>query len=140
MDCKPSRRDVIWRAAAAAIAAGLPVPLAAFTADQFLALSKSLTGVSDLDPGIARTILGGFLATGHEAALNRLASGPAAGPADQAVASAIVAAWYSGLYETVQGQAVATFDQALLWNALSFTKPLGACGGEFGYWSDPPQA
>ena len=30
-------------------------------------------------------------------------------------------------------------NEALLWNALDFTKPPGSCGGETGYWADAPQ-
>jgi Membrane bound FAD containing D-sorbitol dehydrogenase len=54
------------------------------------------------------------------------------------VADDIVAAWYSGTYDTPAGPAVAGFTDALLWNALDFTKPPGFCGGETGYWADPP--
>ena len=34
---------------------------------------------------------------------------------------------------------MAGFEQALLWQAMSFTKPFADCGGETGYWSEPPQ-
>jgi hypothetical protein len=33
---------------------------------------------------------------------------------------------------------VATFTDALVWNALTFTKPWAECGGETGYWANPP--
>jgi len=56
------------------------------------------------------------------------------------LANAIVGAWYSGVYSTAGGQAVATFDHALLWNAMTFTKPFGECGGDTGYWSAAPKA
>jgi hypothetical protein len=36
-------------------------------------------------------------------------------------------------------QEVVDFTQALVWNALTFTKPWGECGGETGYWADPPE-
>jgi hypothetical protein len=52
----------------------------------------------------------------------------------------IVAEWYSGMYEAGQGPAVATFEDALLWRALSYTKPLADCGGEMGHWAAPPQS
>lgn len=137
-----TRRDLLSALAAAFSAvgvAGFPPALFAageVTVEQFLALSQKLTQASSLDVGIAKTLLGGFLATGNGPALAQLAAG-----ADEygPLADAIVAAWYSGLYDTANGQAVATFDQALVWTALSFTKPFGSCGGETGYWADPPQ-
>jgi hypothetical protein len=58
---------------------------------------------------------------------------------DAKLADAIVADWYSGLYYTGHGTAVSDFNGALVWNALSFTKPFGSYGGEIGYWADPPE-
>ena len=54
------------------------------------------------------------------------------------VADAIVAAWYSGLYDTGWGQAVSDFNGALVWAAMTFTKPWANCGGATGYWADAP--
>lgn len=138
----PTRRDLLADVAAAiAVAgtAGFPRDLWADTAvspEQFLALSQRLTGVPGLDPAVAKTLLGGFLATGNGAALAALvAAARPGGP----LADAIVAAWYAGVYDSAAGRpAVATFSDALLWNALSFTKPPSQCGGETGYWARPP--
>lgn len=158
MTAQLSRRDLILAAVGAAIAsagtAGFPVALFAqstVTPEQFLALSEKLTGKQGLDLGIATTILGGFLATGHGNEIARLVSEDF--DSFTPIANAIVAAWYSGLFTTVpkgtgasnhplrgRVQKVATFDQALVWNALTFTKPWGECGGETGYWSNPPAA
>jgi Membrane bound FAD containing D-sorbitol dehydrogenase len=142
-----ARRDLLLASIAAAIAAaggGFPASLyaeSAIGADQFLALSQNLTRTSSLDPGIAKTLLGGFLATGNGAALAELVADPVSGTGKNALlANAIVGAWYSGVYNTVAGPAVATFDQALLWNALTYTKPFGECGGDTGYWSAAPKA
>ena len=136
------RRDLLLRSVAAAIAAagagGFPAALyaaAAVTLDQFLFLSKALTEAGDLDPDMAEKLLGGFLASGQGDGLARLV----AGGAEPELANTIVAAWYSGVYDSGQGPAVAGFEQALLWQAMSFTKPLADCGGETGYWSEPPQ-
>jgi Membrane bound FAD containing D-sorbitol dehydrogenase len=138
-----SRRDLLLRSAAAAIAAagagGFPTTLyaaAAVTLDQFLLLSKDLTEAGDLDSDMANKLLGGFLATGHGEGLAKLF----AGQAEPELANAIVAAWYSGVYDSGQGPAVAGFDQALLWQAMNFTKPFADCGGETGYWSEPPRS
>jgi hypothetical protein len=140
-----TRRDAILRSVAAALAAAGPAgfPAAVFaeaepSADQFLELSQRLTGASDLDPDVAKTLLGAFLATGHGPALAELLrSGPV--PASP-LADAIVAAWYSGLYDTGHGIAVSDFNAALVWNSLAFTKPFASCGGAMGYWADPPES
>jgi len=137
-----NRRDLLLRSVAAAVAAagagGFPAALYAagpVTLDEFLFLSKALAAVDDLDPDMGTKLLGGFLATGHGEGLARLV----AGKAEPQLANAIVAAWYSGVYDGAQGPAVAGFEQALLWQAMSFTKPFADCGGETGYWSEPPQ-
>jgi hypothetical protein len=138
-----TRRDAILQSVAALIAAlGPAFPSAVFaqadvSVDQFLQLSERLTGVGDLDADTAKTLLGGFLAAGHGPDLAELIrSAPvSASP----LADALVAAWYSGLYETGQGTAVSDFNGALVWTALGFTKPFGSCGGQIGYWADPPE-
>jgi hypothetical protein len=143
-----ARRDFLLASLAAAIATagtgGFPAGLyaeGAVNADQFLALSQRLTHAADLDRDIAKILLGGFLATGQGPGLAELAAGPASAVGENAaLANAIVGAWYSGVYNTKDGQAIATFDQALLWNALTYTKPFGQCGGDTGYWSDAPKA
>jgi Membrane bound FAD containing D-sorbitol dehydrogenase len=138
----PSRRAILAGVAGAVLAAGAGgFPAAVYaqsdiTVDQFLALSERLTGANGLDAEIAHALLGGFLATGHGADLERLVKSDSSVPD---LANAIVAAWYSGLYRGAGGEAVATYTDALLWTALTFTKPMGYCGGETGYWADPPE-
>jgi len=83
--------------------------------------------------------LAGLLATGKESDLAALEHGHIGKDFDT-LADAIVASWYSGIYDSGHGEAVATFDQALMWNALTFTKPFGWCGGDTGYWTQPPQS
>jgi hypothetical protein len=141
------RRDFLAGLAAAIAAAGTAgFPASLFAAssirvDQFVALSKTLTQAASLDADVARTLLGAFIATGHEVDLAALIADPSSGAAKNAtLANAIVAAWYSGVCNTANGQAVATFDGALMWNAMTFTKPFGICGGDTGYWSDAPKA
>lgn len=113
---------------------------APITVEQFRSLSARLTGaaLSDLDVGVARTLLDGFIANGRGPGLALLTSDP--NVSTGTVANDIVAAWYSGVHDTPQGEALATFNDALVWNALDFTKPFGTCGGETGYWSEPPQS
>jgi hypothetical protein len=152
-----TRRGILAAVAAAIAAAGAAgfaddlFAQSTVTPEQFLALSEKLTGVQNLDQSVATTILGGFLATGHGDELLQMVGEDF--DSFTPLANAIVAAWYSGLYTTVpvgRGasnhplrdtvQKVATFDQALVWSALSFTKPWAECGGDTGYWANPPQA
>jgi hypothetical protein len=139
-----SRRTlVLGGASALALAACLPRSADAQDAlslDQFRALSARLTGATlpDLDPGMAGKLLDGFVALGREPGLALLAANPDLTTGD--VADDIVAGWYSGTYDTQGGPVVAGYTDALVWNALDFTKPLGFCGGETGYWADPPQS
>lgn len=141
-----SRRESILAGVGAAItaagASGFPSALfaqSAVSVEDFLSLSKRLTGTTDLETAIARTLLGGFLATGNAAALTELVKQESEFTSHTELANAIVAAWYSGIYESGSGQALATYTDALVWNALTFTKPFAECGGETGYWSEPPE-
>lgn len=151
MALQPSRRDLILAAVTAAIASagtlGFPRDLfaaGAVTPEAFLAFSERITGVTGLDADVATTILGGFLATGHGDELAILVSEP--GDSFTPLADAVVAAWYSGLVTTAAAggagteEKVTDFTGALVWQALTFTKPFGECGGETGYWADPPEA
>jgi hypothetical protein len=141
-----TRRSILAGLAAAIAAAGAGgFPAAVFaqstvTVEQFIALSEKLTGTKALDADIAKTLLGGFLATGNGAALATLVQEDADFTSYTDLANAIVAAWFSGVYNTGSGQAVATFTEALLWDALDFTKPWAECGGETGYWAEAPDA
>lgn len=142
-----SRRDFLLglaAAIAAAGAAGFPSNLYAasnISVEQFTNLSKTLTQAASLDADVLRTLLGAFIATGHEADLTALIADPTSAAGKNAdLAKAIVAAWYSGVCKAASGEVVATYDQALMWNAMSFTKPMGICGGDTGYWSEPPKA
>jgi hypothetical protein len=139
-----SRRGLILGSTSAATLA-FAFPLWAgsgdtISAEQFRALSARLTGASlgDLDMGAAAKLLAGFLSMGRGADLARLAADP--GASVGTLATDIVAAWYSGLYEARDGLATISLASALLWDALDFTKPPGFCGGLTGYWADAPWA
>lgn len=137
-----SRRNLILGGASAAtVAIGFPLPSGAretITVDQFRALSARLTGagVNDLPAATAGKLLDGFLSMGRGPELALLAADPGIGAGT--VADDIVAAWYSGIYDASTGLAALGLTNALLWNALDFTKPPGLCGGETGYWADAP--
>ncbi len=136
-----SRRSLILGGASAATLA-ITFPLAAdaretITVDQFCALSARLTGVTNLDATTAGKLLDGFIAMGRGPELALLAADP--GISAGTLADAIVAAWYSGNYDTKAGLATLGLTNALLWKALNFTKPPGICGRATGYWADAPQ-
>jgi hypothetical protein len=111
----------------------------AVSLDQFLGISSRLLGIDDLDRNTAGKFLEGLLTSGREAVLGRFVNGvDTSSEAARTLADDIVASWYSGIYETGHGAAVATYNEAMMWRALSFTKPLGNCGGATGYWNSPP--
>ncbi|NMA99597.1 MAG: hypothetical protein GX970_16085, partial [Phyllobacteriaceae bacterium] len=60
------------------------------------------------------------------------------GSSDAALEAEIIANWYTGLHDTADGEAIVTYEDALIWEALDYTKPMGWCGGETGYWADAP--
>jgi hypothetical protein len=138
-----SRRSFILGGASAAMAVGLPLPAAALetiTVDQFRALSARLTGteMTDLDATTAGKLLDGFISMGRGPDLALLAADP--GISTGTLANDVVAAWYSGAYATRAGLATLGLTNALVWNALNFTKPPGLCGGATGYWADAPHS
>ena len=60
-------------------------------------------------------------------------------PATQEPADKILEMWYTGIYDSAEGeQEVATYVDALVWQAIAFTKPLTVCGMP-GFWAQPPQ-
>ena len=106
--------------------------------DQFIAVSKKLTGQSSLDSGMGKNILDAFVAAGQGGDIATLIGDPAPERSQLKIANAIVAAWYCGLSPLPGASEVTGFNDALVWNALSYTKPWGSCGGETGYWGEPP--
>ncbi len=138
-----SRRGLILGGiSAATLALAFPLSartLEAITVEEFRALSARLIGakLGDLNMSAAAKLLDGFISTGRGADLARLAADPwaSAGP----LADEIVAAWYSGSYDTHNGLASFGLTSALLWGALDFTKSPGLCGRATGYWAHAPQ-
>ena len=138
----PDRRAVLLAGLAVA-SAGLPVRLLAqpvFTLNAFIDLSARLAGVpaARLDPAAARAMYEAFDGRGLLPDLARLAGQANPGDAGRRLGDEVVAAWYSGICETVNGPVVATYTGALLWGSASFLHPSGVCGGATGYWGDPP--
>lgn len=131
-----SRRDVLCFAAALAATCGTPVSAAMPSAD-FLKLSAALTQnpVAQLDPGLGGKIVSALVAQGWEARLAALQTDP---QSDPDLARLIVAAWYSGLVTGKSGDVLAGYENALVFQNVSFMHVLGNCGGDFGYWADKP--
>lgn len=55
-----------------------------------------------------------------------------------ALANELVAAWYSGIVTQGNASRVVLYADAYMWSAMSFTKPMGRCGGTSNDWADPP--
>ena len=119
------------------------VASAQISVDEFLRLSRELTGQTLLDRQLAATYLTALLALpGNVDALPRLAHGSKAkskaSAANAALEATLIEWWYTGIY-VVDGQPrVATHDAALMWNALQRPAP-GTCSGTFGAWAQPPR-
>lgn len=123
-------------------AAGIPRlgwAQAAWSLDDFLALSSRLTGfpVSALNKAAGAFILKSFEDRGMLPALRELSSQT---DTSSTLTKEIIATWYSGECQTKAGPAVATHDQALAWHSAPYLHPPGVCGGAFGHWSEPSTA
>lgn len=106
--------------------------------DLFIAISKKLMGQTSLDSGMGKNISEAFVAVGRSGDIAALFEDATSERNQTGIANAIVAAWYSGISPLPGAREVTGFNEALVWNALSYTKPWGSCGGETGYWADPP--
>lgn len=106
--------------------------------DAFTAMSAKLTGQVLLDRGMGKSILEAFIESGHGEDIATLIADMTPEQSQLMIANAVVAAWYSGVSPLNSASQVMGFNEALVWNALSYTKPWGSCGGEIGYWSDAP--
>ena len=142
-----------------------PVATAAAALDDaelagFLALSALLTGVDNLDPALGAVYLQSLRSSSQfavtvpellEQARGELSalpetlealesSGIFENESTRELADKITEYWYTGIYETAEGeQAVATFVDALAWRTLFFTKPATLCGS-YRFWTEPPEA
>ena len=138
MNTAYSRRDFLTRSSTAAlvVAAGWSTPSSAqaISVDDFLGLSQSLTGKTSLDEDIAAAMLDAFRSNGQADAVSALMNGES----DADLENEIVAAWYSGVSPNPDDLTVLTYTDALMWDAMPYTKPMGYCGGATGYWAEPP--
>ncbi|MBM7070057.1 ribonucleotide-diphosphate reductase subunit alpha [Actibacterium sp. 188UL27-1] len=95
-----------------------------------------MTGAGGLSDDIASDMLSAFEAAGKGSDIAALLDGEA----DRPLENEIVAAWYSGVSPNPDDDTVLTYTDALMWSAMTYTKPLGFCGGGMGYWTEPPTA
>ncbi len=134
-----TRRGLLCGVSAASVLALTQTPSRAYAAnldiDAFLALSKKLVGQDDLSEDIANGMLKAFAVAGHKDEISALSEGTG----DDAIASAIVDAWYTGVSPNPDDLAVLTYTDALVWQAMDYTKPMAYCGGTMGYWAEPPE-
>lgn len=123
----------------------------ALTAAQrdFAALTSGLTGFPPPSPDVAAKMYRAFATPARRAQLAALARVVAATPPAgldaalktgglEALANELTAAWFSGIVNGAKGQQVVLYVDAYVWTAMTFSKPMGQCGGALGYWSTPP--
>lgn len=150
------------------VGVNLPLPRPAATAaaqqenaelGRFLALSALLTGVENLDPALGSVYLQSLQASSEfdltvSDLLDQAQAGLAALPATleelessgifeneatRALADKITEYWYTGVYDTPEGEQVtATHTDTLAWQTLAFTKPMTVCGS-YRFWTEPPE-
>jgi len=154
-----TRRAFLVRSAIAVASLSLPLSAMAmsisskgediFPAADFRELCAALAGGRVPALAEAEAYLAALQSLGMEKDLNellKLVRSTPSGALDAAIKSAgldtatntIVAMVYSGMTGTGKNIRVITYTDALAWSALPYTKPNGRCGGEFGYWSQPP--
>ena len=137
-------------AAAGFVPAGFPQAApATLTAASFAKMSTTLTGYAYGDPAVANALLRALttaIGSSNLAKIANLATTVAPGELGAALKSAgldaaaanVVTALYSGEVETPKGTVVVTYDQALAWQAVPWTKPNAYCGGPTDYWATAP--
>lgn len=105
--------------------------------EDFLALSARLVGRPGgaLSNQLGESYFRALLSRGLGETLTGLRDGDAA----PEIETSMISNWYTGVAETKGGDEVATYTEALMWDALDFTKPMGWCGGETGYWATAPE-
>ena len=149
------RRTSLKMLASALAALGQPAlaatgATAGNAASSFGATSATLIGYPVAPSSDLAKMLAAFATPERRAALVRLerlvAATPAAGLDEalranglEALANDLVAAWYSGIVTHGKVQELVLYIDAYVWSAMSFTKPMGMCGGMTGYWSEPPK-
>ncbi len=146
-------RSLAGLAAALVSARALPVAAqgpASLSAEAFSRLSSALTGYPPAGATANAKMLKAFATPARRrqlAVLARLVTTTPVAEHEAALrtagldklADALVGAWYSGLVPGPAGESLVLYTDALMWTAMTFSKPMGVCGGPMGYWAQPPQ-
>lgn len=133
------RRFFLTSAAASALGAtALTSPTTAvaqdLNAEAFLKLSERTIGKHDLNHDVATAMLEALQSRGDGEEIAALLEGGT----NLELENDIAAAWYSGVSPDPDALDVLTYTDALMWDAMLFTKPMAYCGGGMGYWAEPP--
>ncbi len=118
-------------------------------AASFAALSQALTGYPAPDAASTAKVQRAFATPARRDALVALARVVASTPpADlervlaerglAPVAHDLVSTWYSGVVPGAASDKVVLYTRAYMWTAMTWTKPMGVCGGVTGYWAEAP--
>lgn len=124
-----------------------PAPLA--DPASFANLTRTITGFAFADVATANATLEALAAAVGADALRKIGTLAAVTPPAQLAAElqvaglqraaeTVVNALWTGTIDTPQGPRVISYEHALIWQALPWTKPNTACGGETNYWATAP--
>lgn len=125
-----------------------PVP-ANVSAATFAAMSRTIAGYA-YDEDLAGRMLAALTSAVGAANLAKIATLAAVIAPGQlgnelkiagvdGAAAIVLTALYSGVVETTKGPVVITYDRALAWQAVPWTKPNAECGGPTNYWATVPK-
>ena len=138
-----SRRGVLlggvaWTALL--MAGSRPLAAAPTPFERFMALSRRLTGRQQLDPDLGAIFFDALMRSEDWApVLPRLLSAETPDdPRAAALEEAITLQWFTGVYRRGGSQRTATYQGALMWQAMDLRGAPGACQGDLGFWSRPP--
>ena len=136
-----TRRQGLLSSVAACALFAVPRAQAAADLDKFMEISRQLTGRENLDQALGDIYLHAIIdIPSRAAALKRIFDRDDDGPLEmESVKKQILRQWYTGTYPSSDGSRVATFEQALMWDAMGM-QPVGMCRGPVGFWSEPPGA
>ena len=149
------RRRLLQGLAALAASGWMPAglaqdPLAPLTAQRFGALTRTTTGFAFTDAATANAMLDALNAAVGATNLTKIANLAAViAPAQlndelkiaglDKAATVVVTALFTGMLDTPTGRVVITYDNALAWQAVPWTKPNAVCGGDIDYWASAPK-
>ena len=145
------RRRLLQGLAALAASGWLPAVAAQdrLSPARFATMSGTLTGFAYTDSALASSMLEALAGAVGNDALDRIATLAAVIAPDrlgdelriaglERQATTVIVALHSGVVATAKGPVVLTYDQALAWQAVPWTKPNAQCGGVTDYWASAP--